>query len=215
MDIKEVIGDSGIIAVLEIEDVADAVPVAKALVRGGIDAIELALRTPAAEPSIERIAKEVPEMKIGIGTIIIPGQAEKVKKLGAAFGVAPGLNPDIMAEAKRVGLPFAPGISSPSELEKAISLGYRTVKLFPAEPLGGVAYLKSMNAPYNYLGLSYIPLGGVSLANLESWAKAKMVSSVGGSWIAKRDLIKAHAWDQIEKNASEAMELWKKLRAGV
>lgn len=210
--IVEELKKRGILAVLEFTDVEQAVPTAKALVKGGITAIELALRTEAAEPSIRAIAEGVPEMLIGIGTVIKRGQAERVKSLGAHFAVAPGFNPTILEEAKKVDLPFAPGIVTASELEGALEYDCNVLKLFPAEPLGGVKYLDSMAGPYNYLGLKFIPLGGVSLLNLKSWASNSKVLAIGGTWIAKKDLIINKDWAQIEKNAKEAMALWKEVR---
>jgi len=208
-EIRNEIAKEGIIAVLEMESEQNAVPTAKALLDGGIRIIELALRTPAAIPSISLIAKEVPQMYIGIGTIIETGQAAMVKKeSGVRFGVSPGLNPEIVREAIAANLPFAPGIATPSELEQAISLGCRVVKLFPAEGMGGLSYLKSINAPYNHLGVKYIPLGGVSVDNLASYAQFSPVLAIGGSWIAGKDLIKAHDWKEITKRAREAKEIW-------
>ena len=204
--------ENGVIAVLEIEDVKDAVPVCKALVDGGIHAIELALRTPAAEPSISVIRENDPEMCIGIGTVIKAGQATRVKQLGAHFAVSPGFNPRIVEEAHNAGLPFAPGIATPSELEAAVEMGCGILKFFPAVPMGGVSYLKSMNGPYGYLGLRFVPLGGVSLDNLADWASYKPVISVGGTWIAKKEIIRAGEFDRIRENASKAVEAWNKAR---
>jgi 2-dehydro-3-deoxyphosphogluconate aldolase/(4S)-4-hydroxy-2-oxoglutarate aldolase len=208
-EIREKIANEGIIAVLEIEDEQNAVPTAKALLEGGITVIELALRTPAAVPSISLIAREVPQMYIGIGTIIESGQAAMVKKeSGVRFGVSPGLNPEIVKEAMAAGLPFAPGIATPSELERAISLGCRVVKLFPAEGMGGLSYLKSINGPYNHLGIKYIPLGGISLNNLADYARFSPVLAIGGSWIASKELINAQNWKEITKRAKEAKDIW-------
>ena len=208
-EIQTEIANEGIIAVLEIESEKNAVPLAKALLEGGIKIIELALRTQAAIPSISLIAKEVPQMYIGIGTIIEPGQAAIVKKEnGVRFGVSPGLNPEIVKEAIATDLPFAPGIATPSELEQAISLGCRVVKFFPAEGMGGLNYLKSINAPYNHLGIKYIPLGGVTIDNLASYAQFSPVLAVGGSWIASKELINAQNWTEITKRAKEAKEIF-------
>ena len=208
-EIQNEIAKEGIIAVLEIESEKNAISTAKALLDGGIKVIELTLRTPAAIPSISLIEKEVPQIHIGIGTIIETGQAAMAKKeSGVRFGVSPGLNPEIVREAATVGLPFVPGIATPSEIEKAISLGCRVVKLFPAEGMGGLSYLKSIDAPYNHLGIKYIPLGGVSVDNLASYAQFSPVLAVGGSWIAGKDLIKAQNWKEITKRAREAKEIW-------
>jgi 2-dehydro-3-deoxyphosphogluconate aldolase/(4S)-4-hydroxy-2-oxoglutarate aldolase len=212
-EIRNEIAKEGVIAVLEMESEQNAVPTAKALLDGGIRIIELVLRTPAAIPSISLIAKKVPQMYIGIGTIIETGQAAMVKKeSGVRFGVSPGLNPEIIKEAIAAGLPFAPGIATPSELEQAISLGCRVVKLFPSEGIGGLSYLKSINGPYNHLGIKYIPLGGVSPNNLASYAQFSPVLAIGGSWIAGKDLIKAQNWKEITKRAREAKEIWNNSR---
>ena len=208
-EIQDTIAKEGIIAVLEIESESSAVPLAEALLEGGITVIELALRTPAAFPSISLIAKEVPQMYIGIGTIIEPGQAAMVKKESSVrFGVSPGINREIVNEAITEGLPFAPGIATPSELELAISLGCRLVKFFPAEGLGGLSYLKNINGPYNHLGIKYIPLGGVTVENLPSYAQFSPVLAIGGSWIAPKDLINARNWIEITRRAKEAKEIW-------
>lgn len=199
---------SGIIAVLELEKVDDALPVVDALFAGGISAIELTLRTSAAISSIEVIAKQRPEMTVGVGTVIFSDQVAKISQAGAHFGVSPGFNPSIVDEAMRLELPFAPGIATPSELEWALSKGCKLLKFFPAEPCGGVAYLKSLNAPYSYLGLSYIPLGGIDGEKLPAYAAMKEVKAIGGSWIAPRNLIKKHAWDEISRRAADARQIW-------
>jgi len=212
-EIQDEIAKEGIIAVVEIENEQNAVPLAKALLKGGINIIELALRTPAAVPSISLIAKEVPELFIGIGTIIERGQAAMVKKEGAVkFGVSPGLNPEILKEAISADLPFAPGIATPGELEQAISNGCRVVKFFPAEGMGGLNYLKSINAPYNHLGIKYIPLGGVTQENMASYAQFGPVLAIGGTWIANKELINAQNWDEITERALEAKEIWDIIR---
>jgi 2-dehydro-3-deoxyphosphogluconate aldolase/(4S)-4-hydroxy-2-oxoglutarate aldolase len=213
-DVQDRIAKEGIIAVLEIESEQNAVPTAKALLEGGVSVIELTLRTSAAIPSIKLIEKEVPQMFVGIGTIIEPGQAAMVQKeSGVRFGVSPGINPVIVKEAIEAGLPFAPGIATPSELELAISLGCRVVKLFPAGGMGGLSYLKNINAPYNHLGIRYIPLGGVTVDNLEDYAKYDPVIAVGGSWLAPKDLIKSQDWKEITRRAKEAKSIWDNIRS--
>lgn len=213
-EIIQQLEEKSIVAVLVIEDLSTAIDSAKALVKGGITAIELALRTPVSYEAIELIHKHVPEMMIGVGTVIKSGQAKKVKELGASFAVAPGLNPKIIAEAEECGLPFAPGISTASELEKAVELGCKLVKLFPAEALGGVKYFKAMSGPYKYLDLKYFPLGGVSEENLPIWAAEKDICPIGGSWIAKSDLLKTKNYDEITRRAEKAMDVYKKVKLG-
>ena len=212
-EVQNEIAREGIIAVLEIESEKNAVPLARALLEGGITVIELALRTKASIPSISLIAKEVPQMYIGIGTIIEPGQVATVKKEnGVRFGVSPGINPEIVREALAADLPFAPGIATPSEIEQAISLGCHVVKFFPAEGMGGLNYLKSINGPYNHLGIKYIPLGGVTAENLASYARFDSILAIGGSWIASKDMINSQNWAEITKRAREAKEIWHSVR---
>ena len=156
----------GVVAGFSVEKIEHAVPLAKALLAGGIDVIELTLRTPIGLDAVKLIAAEVPEIVIGVGTILTPETAVAVKGAGAHFGVAPGMNPRVVKAAQKAGLPFAPGICTPSDLEAAIELGCRFVKFFPAEASGGLTYLKSMAAPYNHLGIRYFPLGGVNSENM-------------------------------------------------
>ncbi|MFP3089512.1 bifunctional 4-hydroxy-2-oxoglutarate aldolase/2-dehydro-3-deoxy-phosphogluconate aldolase [Treponema sp. TIM-1] len=211
--ISEEIERKGIIAVLEIEDENTAIPVVQALIEGGVTAIELALRTPAAEPAISLIAGKFSEMMIGIGTIIESGQAERIKKYpGVSFGVAPGTNPAIIKEAQQCGLPFAPGIATPTEIELALSLGCRILKFFPAEGMGGLSFLKSIDAPFRHLDLHYIPLGGISQENLAAYAKMEQILAIGGSWIANKELIRTGNWKEINRRAKAAQQTWKNIR---
>ncbi len=203
----------GAVAVLVIDDAMNAVPVAKALLDGGITAMELTLRTPAALDALARIRQEVPEMLAGVGTILTPEQAKQAADARADFGVAPGLNENVVLAAQAVGLPFAPGIMTPSEIEKAVELGCRELKLFPAEPLGGMNYLKSIAAPYAHLGLKYLPLGGLSISNIDPYVASPLLLALGGSWIAKRDVIQKQDWDTIRANAQAAREKIDAIRA--
>jgi 2-dehydro-3-deoxyphosphogluconate aldolase/(4S)-4-hydroxy-2-oxoglutarate aldolase len=203
-DLRSKLEKKKIIAVLVIDNLKDAVPTAKALLNGGVDIMELTLRTPAAFNALERIRREVPEMLPGVGTILVPEDCRRVMDAGASFGVSPGFNPDVVRAAIDAGLPFGPGIATPSDMEGAYSLGCDIQKIFPAEPLGGVDYLSSMNAPYSHLGIRFIPLGGVGPSNLRSWLEQPEVIAVGGSWIAQRALIREGRWDEIEKRARDA-----------
>ena len=169
--------------------------------------MELTLRTPAALDSLIRINEQVPEMLAGVGTVLTTQQVEDIVNAGAAFGVAPGLNEDVVRKAQELGLPFAPGIATPSELEKAVSMGCREVKFFPAEAMGGLKYLRSCGAPYKHLGIRYIPLGGLNAGNMSDYLKEPTVVALGGSWIAKRELIQNQDWKTITQNAAEARKL--------
>lgn len=204
---------SGAVAVLVIDDANDAVPTAKALLDGGIGAMELTLRTPAALEALERVRREVPEMLAGVGTILTVEQVAQVAEAKADFGVAPGLNENVVLAAQAAELPFAPGIMTPSEIEKAVALGCKDLKFFPAEPLGGMKYLKSVAAPYAHLGLTYLPLGGLSLDNIGPYVESSLLLALGGSWIAKRDLIQKHDWAAIQNNARLTREKIDSIRA--
>ncbi len=203
---------SGVIAVLMIDDAADAVPVARALLAGGVDGIELTLRTSVAMEALRRIRAELPEMMVGVGTILSPQQVHEVKEAGASFGVSPGMNPRVVAEAARIGLPFAPGVCTPTDIELAVEQGCRLMKFFPSEPCGGLPYLRTIAAPFAHLGVKYIPLGGVGAGNAEHYLREPCVQALGGSWLAPRELIAKKDWAAITANAREASEIVKRVR---
>ncbi len=202
----------GIVAVLTVEDEKHAVPAAKALLKGGISAIELVMRTPVSQAALKSIATEVPEAMIGVGTLLSPDQVETARDLGGTYGVAPGFNPQVVRKAASLGFPFAPGVATPSEIEAAVADGCRILKLFPAEPLGGLKYLKAMHAAYKHLNLQYIPLGGVSEANLKDYLEAPEVLAIGGSWIAPGNLLKEENWDEITRRAEAAYAVFRQVR---
>ena len=214
-DIQAELAKRAVVAVLVIDDAREAVPVAQALVKGGVTAIELALRTEAAPEAIKAIHDNVPEMLIGIGTVIKTGQAKMVKDLGADFAVSPGFNPEILKEAIACGLPFAPGISTASELEAAHEAGCDFLKLFPAVPLGGIPYFKAMTGPYDYLGINFFPLGGISEENLPEWAALKNIPTIGGSWIATASLIREKNYAEITRRAEKALKIWNDAKRGL
>jgi 2-dehydro-3-deoxyphosphogluconate aldolase/(4S)-4-hydroxy-2-oxoglutarate aldolase len=198
---------SGIVAVLIIDREEDGVPLAKALLAGGIDVMELTLRTDAALGALRRIRAEVPEMLAGVGTVLTPAQADDAKYAGAEFAVSPGMNPRVVKAADDAGLPFAPGILTPSDIEQALECGCRMLKFFPAESSGGLAYLKAMAAPYLHLGVSFIPLGGVNEKNMASYLADPLIDAVGGSWLAPRDAIREGRWDEITALAKAARDI--------
>ncbi len=206
------ISDSGIIAVLIIDNVQHAIPLAKALLKGGVDSIELTLRTPAALEAAKQIKKTLPEINLGFGTVLTLDQLKTVADLGADFAVAPGCNPKIIMEAKRHGLSFAPGIMTPSDIEIAIENGCRILKFFPAETSGGIRHLISMSAPYQHLGLQFIPLGGVNMKNAKEYLESPLISAIGGSWVANRQLIQNEDWNTITNNAIEIRTLINQIR---
>ena len=195
----------GIVAVLIIDKVDDAVPLAETLMEGGVDAMELTLRTEAALPSLEAIRNRVPEMLAGIGTILKPEQVFQAKDSGASFGVSPGTNISTIEAAKNADLPFAPGIMTPSDIEATLDYGCELLKFFPAGSSGGIKHLKNISAPYAHLGLKYIPLGGVNEENMNDYLREDIIAAVGGSWIASRENINSNNWKQIKANAESAI----------
>ena len=211
-EITNKIQASGVIAVLVVDDAQDAVPLANCLLENGISAMELTLRTPAALEALKAVTAQVPQMVAGVGTVLTSKQVEQVAKAGAAFAVAPGLNPNVVSKAIELGMPFAPGVVCPSGIERAVELGCDVLKFFPAEASGGLAYLKSMAGPYNHLGLKYIPLGGISQDNMRTYLQDALILAVGGSWIAPRKLIQARDWKTIANNAKQASNIVKEIR---
>lgn len=202
----------GVMAVLVIDEPRHAVPTAQALLRGGISVMELALRTPKSTEALRRIVSEVPEMMVGVGTILFPEQIRTAQELGSAFGVSPGFSRDVVSEALDRQFPFAPGILTPSELETAISYGCRVVKLFPAQVSGGADYIKAIYAPYRHLEIQFLPLGGLSVSNIGSYLCHDFIPAVGGSWLAPTDLIQSGNWDQITERAAEATSIVREIR---
>ena len=203
-ELLERIERCGVVAVLVVDELAHAVPLATALMDGGIDVMELTLRTPVALDALRAIRAEVPGMVSAVGTVLTPEQAGEAAIAGAAFGVAPGLSPRVVRAARKVGLPFAPGVATASDLEAALELGCREVKFFPAESTGGMSYLKSMAAPYTHLGVRFVPLGGIKPDHVRAYLSSSLVLAVGGSWIAPRDVIQREDWDVIRINAARA-----------
>ncbi len=210
--LAEALGKTGIVAVLVVDDAKDAVPLARALLAGGVNAIELTLRTPAALDALREIKADVPEVIAGVGTILTPEQVKQVVDAGGAFGVAPGLNPRVLAAAREAGLSFAPGILTPSDIELAVESGCQLLKFFPAEPSGGLSYLKSIAAPYAHLGLRFVPLGGLNAKNMTSYLADPAIAALGGSWLAPRELIKTGNWEKITALSAEAVQIIKTTR---
>jgi 2-dehydro-3-deoxyphosphogluconate aldolase/(4S)-4-hydroxy-2-oxoglutarate aldolase len=191
-----------VVAGFSVDRAEDAVPIVKALLAGGLDTIELTLRTDSAIDAVRAIHEEVPEIFLGVGTLLTPGQVAAVKSAGADFGVSPGMNPRVIGAAREAALPFAPGICTPTDLEAAIEQGCRLVKFFPAEASGGLAFLKSMAAPYKHLGIRFFPLGGLNSGNMMDYLGEDIVAAIGGSWIVRKELVDAGDWTAIRDRAS-------------
>ena len=202
----------GVVAVITIEKAQQAVPLARALLAGGVDVMELTLRTPAALEALKAVIAEAPEMLAGVGTVLTPQQVTEIELAGAAFGVAPGLNRGVVQAARSSGIFFAPGVMTPSDIEQALEMGCRLLKFFPAEPSGGLPYLKTIAAPYAHLGVRFIPLGGVSAANVKAYLSEPLVAAVGGSWLAPKDKIAAGDWAGITRLAQEVTTIVRQVR---
>lgn len=199
-----------IISVITIDRAEDAEPLTQALLNGGINALEVTFRTPAAPEAVKRIkAAFGNKVHLGVGTLLTPAQVALAADCGAAFGLAPGLNRAVVKAAHERGIGFIPGIMTPSEIEGAFELGCTVQKFFPADVAGGVKMLKTLSGPYGHLGIKFIPLGGVSAATLKDFLSAPGVAAVGGSWIADRSLINEGDWAGITKLAREAVAIAK------
>jgi 2-dehydro-3-deoxyphosphogluconate aldolase/(4S)-4-hydroxy-2-oxoglutarate aldolase len=183
------------------------VPLAEALLAGGLNVIEITFRTPASEPAVKEIVRRFPEMIVGAGTLLEPAQVQRAHDAGAKFGVAPGLNVRVVDAARQVGLPFVPGAMTPSEVEAALVQGCKILKFFPANLAGGVPMLQALAAPYAHTGVRFIALGGVTPANMREFLDLPIVAAVGGSWIVDPQLIAARDWRAITKRTEEALAI--------
>lgn len=189
-----------VLPVLVIDDAEIAEPLAKALLDGGLNLLEVTLRTPAALAAIARMAR-VPGVVVGAGTLTRPAEIAAAKEAGARFGVSPGATPQLLAAARESGLPFLPGVATASEAMAARDAGYGTLKLFPAVPAGGVALLKALGGPLP--DLAFCPTGGIDAGNFQSFLELENVICVGGSWVAPADALKRRDWAAITRLALE------------
>jgi len=194
-----------VVPVVVLQDASDAVPLARALVAGGLPAIEVTLRTPVALDAIRAIAEEVPDAVVGAGTVITPEQVHHAVAAGARFLVSPGWT-DVLLEAMLgSGVPFLPGVSTTSEVVALLERGVREMKFFPAEAAGGTAYLKSLSGPLPQA--RFCPTGGIGVGNAPEYLSLPNVSCVGGTWMLPADAITARDWGRVERLAREASHL--------
>lgn len=203
--IIEVLQISPIIPVVVIENIKDAVPLAQSLVEGGIHIIEVTLRSSCALEAIELIAKNVPKMRVGAGTILNPTQLEQAQNRGAEFLISPGLTIKLLEYAKKKDMPLIPGVSSSSEVMQALELGYNALKFFPAEYCGGVKLLNAFNGPFK--GVKFCPTGGISADNMHSYLNLENALCVGGSWLTPKNLIQNKEWDKITEICKRSLAL--------
>ncbi|GAA7528006.1 bifunctional 4-hydroxy-2-oxoglutarate aldolase/2-dehydro-3-deoxy-phosphogluconate aldolase [Helicobacter pylori] len=201
----EVLQISPIVPVVVIENIKDAVPLAQSLIEGGIHIIEVTLRSSCALEAIELIAKNVPKMRVGAGTILNPTQLEQAQNRGAEFLISPGLTIKLLEYAKKKDMPLIPGVSSSSEVMQALELGYNALKFFPAEYCGGVKLLNAFNGPFK--GVKFCPTGGISADNMHSYLNLENVLCVGGSWLTSKNLIQNKEWDKITEICKRSLAL--------
>ena len=202
MDISAITALAPVIPVLTIEQPADAVPLARALVKGGLPVLEITLRTATAMAALEAIAKGVPEAVVGAGTVLEAAQVEQIQRLGTKFAVSPGCTPALVTATRAAGLPFLPGVQTVSEAMVLAEQGFRILKFFPADAAGGLSWLKAVGAPL--AGLRFCPTGGVGADSAPAYLSLPNVACVGGSWVAPRAAVDARDWSQIERLAAAA-----------
>jgi 2-dehydro-3-deoxyphosphogluconate aldolase/(4S)-4-hydroxy-2-oxoglutarate aldolase len=207
MDVVQRISDIRVIPIIAIERLEDALPLADAVSRGGLPALEITFRTQAAPEVIALLKRERPNMLLGAGTILTPEQVETAQRAGAHFGISPGLNPSVLKKAFATQLPFFPGVMTPSEVEQALALGLKTLKFFPAEAAGGLKMLNALAGPYAHTDVRFIPLGGINMKNLADYLAHPLVVACGGTWIAPKESIARKEWAEIEKRARQAAEI--------
>ncbi len=206
----EEISACGIIPVVVLNDVEAAVPTARALLKGGIDVMEITFRTAAAQASIARVAAEVPEMKVGAGTVVTVQQARDAVAAGAKFLVSPGSDADVIREAAALNTPIVPGVVTPSEIMLGLKLGVKLFKFFPAESYGGLKTIKALCGPFPQI--KFIPTGGINQENAVDYFKNPKIQAVGGSWMVSAKMIEAGEFDAIAEKSAAATALFKQIR---
>lgn len=211
-DVFEIIGKAGLMPVLTVDRVEDAVPIAEALIAGGLPVAEVTFRTEAAAKVIAAMSK-VPGLFLGAGTVLRPDQIDQAIDLGARFALAPGFNPKVAARALEKNFPFIPGICTPSEIGLALEMGFSVQKFFPAEPTGGPVYLKAVYAPFR--GVRFVPTGSIGLEQLPAYLELPFVLAVGGSWMVAPKLIQDRKFDEITRLTRAAVDVVTKIRGGL
>jgi 2-dehydro-3-deoxyphosphogluconate aldolase/(4S)-4-hydroxy-2-oxoglutarate aldolase len=196
-----------VVPVVVIDRAEDAIPLAEALLAGGLNVMEITFRTPAAEQSIRNVRKALPKMLVGAGTILDTDQLQHAIDAGAQFAVAPGLNEAVVKKSLALKLPFVPGVMTPSDVEHGLALGCKLQKFFPAEVAGGVQMLQALAGPYAHTGMKFIPLGGVNASNARAYLTLPIVAAIGGSWMVERKLVAEKNWSTIRTLTAEAVQL--------
>jgi len=196
-----------IVPVVVIDKAEDAVPLAEALLASGLDVMEITFRTPAAATAIRDVRQAFPAMFVGAGTILDHDQLRRAVDAGARFGVAPGLNEAVVSKAIALKLPFVPGVMTPSDVERGLTLGCKLQKFFPAEAAGGVKMLQAFAGPFAATGVKFIPLGGVNAGNARDYLALPIVAAIGGSWMVERKLIAEKNWKTIRELTAQAVRI--------
>ena len=204
------LGKLGIVPVVVLNSADDALPLAEALVKGGLPCAEVTFRTAAAEESIRKMAKAFPEMIIGAGTVLTCEQADRAIDAGAKFIVSPGFNPKVTEYVLKKGVPMTPGICTPTEIEAALQFDLDVLKFFPAEPSGGLKMIKALAAPY--VGVNFMPTGGISAVNVREYLAYDRIVACGGSWMVSGSLVKEGKFGEIETLVREAADIVKEIR---
>lgn len=194
-----------ILPAITVSDLNDAVRTVGAIFEGGISCMEITFRTPGAADIIKRISKEYPQITLGAGTLLTVEDIQRAKDAGASFGLSPGFNPVTVEAAANIGLPFIPGVMTPADIEQAMTMGCRLLKLFPVAQLGGVAYLQAIAGPYKHTGVQFIPMGGISLSNMLHYLKHSLVRAVGGSWPTDVSSTGEERYREIQLKVKEAV----------
>ena len=202
-DVATLLREARLVAVLTIESVAHAVPLARALVAGGVRTLEITLRTPAGAEAAAAVKDAVPDALVGLGTVTTGHDLELVRRLALPFAFSPGATPELLDEAVRLGVPFVPGIATASELVAAVARGFKLVKLFPAEQLGGVGMLRALAGPFPQVRFN--PTGGITAGNMATYLALPNVVAVGGSWLAPAADVRDGNWPAITARARAAM----------
>ena len=209
-EVLKKIGQTGIVPVVVLNEVKDAVPLAQSLINGGLPCAEITFRTDAAQQSIAEISKNFPQMFVGAGTVLTTEQVDRAVDAGAKFIVSPGFNPKVVEYCLKKEYPITPGIMTPTELEMALGFGLDVVKFFPAENAGGLKMIKAMAAPYTMM--KFMPTGGINPENVREYLQCDKILACGGSWMVKGDLIKSGNFSEIEKLTKQAAQIVKEIR---
>lgn len=212
LDVTATVRSLKIVPVIVIDDAADAIPLADALTRGGLPCAEVTFRTPNAADAIARMTAQFPDMLVGAGTVLTPQQAARARDAGARFIVAPGFNPAVVDYCLERAIPVYPGVCTPTEIEMALGKGLHILKFFPAEAAGGLAFLKAVAAPY--VGVEFMPTGGINLGNLPNYLAFNRVVACGGSWMAPTEWIAGKQFERIRAETERGMSLVRELASG-